>query len=108
MITTLVDLLEIFFIKFRLGVSKINCHRYKFYKNETLLNCPFCSCEIESEYHVLYVCNVYSDLRVLLPISFNEIYFNTLLSESMYHKCLARFLFKMNERRDELIDNDCD
>ena len=92
------------YVKFRLGVSKINCHRYKFYKNKSLLKCPFCSCENESEYHVLYECCVYSDLRVLLPVQFREMEMKKLLCENMYGKYVARYLLNMFKRRDERLD----
>ena len=93
------------YIKFRLGVSKINCHRYKFHKNKTLLKCPFCNCENENEYHVLYECNTYSDLRVLLPSQYNEIPMCRILSQNRYNEMVARFLLKMFQRRDVLLDN---
>ena len=91
------------YIKFRLGVSKINCHRYKYNKNKSLLKCPFCTCEKENEYHVLYVCNVYSDLRALLPTDFNKIPLCKLLGENIYDKNVARFLLNMFRKRDELL-----
>ena len=43
-------------IKFRLGVSKINGHRYRFYKKKTLLKCPACKKANENEFHVLFIC----------------------------------------------------
>ena len=52
------------FIKLRLGVSQINCHRYKFSPNKTLLNCPFCATEEENEFHTLFVCLIYEELRL--------------------------------------------
>ena len=81
-------------IKFRLGVSKINCHRYK-----------FCICKNENEYHVLYECSVYSDIRCMLSSNLNVTPMNVLLSESMNHACVARYLLLMFKRREELIDN---
>ena len=92
-------------IKFRLGVSKINCHRYKFHSNKTLLRCPFCSCKNENEYHVLYECSVYSDIRCMLSSNLNVTPMNVLLSESMNHACVARYLLLMFKRREELIEN---
>ena len=92
------------YIKFRLGVSKINCHRYKFHKNKSLLNCPFCSCVNETEYHVLYECSLYSDLRVLLPAQFREMEMKKLLSENMNDQYVARYLLNMFKRRDERLD----
>ena len=93
------------FIKFRLGVSKINCHRYKFNNNKTLLRCPFCRYNNENEHHVIYECNAYTDLRCILPSSLNTIPLNVLLSGSMNHECVARFLLAMFKRREILIEN---
>ena len=92
-------------IKFILGLSKINCHRYKFHSNKTLLRCPFCSCKNENEYHVLYECSVYSDIRCMLSSNLNVTPMNVLLSESMNHACVARYLLLMFKRREELIEN---
>ena len=51
-------------IKLRPGVSQINCYRYKFSPYKTLLNCPFCTAEEENEFHILFVCSIYEDLRL--------------------------------------------
>ena len=56
--------LRIALIKLSLGISQINCHRDKFSPNKTLLNGPFCTTEEENEFHILFVCPVYEDLRL--------------------------------------------
>ena len=48
--------------RFRMGVPRINGHRYRFSVAENRL-CPFCIDTIEDECHVLFVCSVYSQLR---------------------------------------------
>ena len=94
-------------IKFRLGVSKLNCHRYKFYKNKELLNCPFCINKLENEFHVLFECGSYSSIRSILPqniiVAHNEASMYRLLSENFYHKCTAIYLLQMFKLRDTLI-----
>ena len=52
-------------LKFRIGVSEINSHRFKFSKDDTLKQCPFCvRYYLENESHVLFVCPFYNDLRI--------------------------------------------
>ena len=51
-------------IKMRLGDSQINCHPYKFSRNKTLLNCPFCTTEEENEFHILFFCPFYKELHI--------------------------------------------
>ena len=51
-------------IKFRLGVSQINCHKYRFEKDVLMKNCPFCIQRLnEDENHVLFVCPLYKSSR---------------------------------------------
>ena len=51
-------------IKFRLGVSQIHCHRYKFSLDVEKRMCPICNVHTEDEFHILFVCQVYEDVRV--------------------------------------------
>ena len=57
--------------KFRLGVSQINCHRYRFETDIILKHCPFCiqTC-FEDENHVMFICPVYNDSRKYFFITF--------------------------------------
>ena len=51
-------------VKFRLGVSQINAHRYKFSKDDNLKLCSFCiRHHYEDEYHILFTCPLYENLR---------------------------------------------
>ena len=93
--------------KFRLGVSQIHGHRYRFYKhNKLLLKCPLCENPIEDEYHVIFVCYNYTDLRKsILPknvINIRSIHsLNTIMTD--YHRNLAKYLLFMFERRNEIM-----
>lgn len=92
--------------RFRMGVSEINTHRYKFYADKKLQNCPFCAQTKEDEFHVLFICKQYEDLRILcLPEGFleNRTMFNmfSLLRENSYS--LAKFLYLMFCRRRDVL-----
>ena len=96
-------------IKLRLGVCQINCHRYKFSPNKTLLNCPFCTTVEENEFHILFVCPIYEDLRI-----------NTITSKFMSKRnkntlsiftasnsiSVAKFLTSVFSRRKELLETE--
>ena len=94
-------------VRFRLGVSRLNCHRYRFYSNKNLLKCPVCKANEENEFHVLFECFAYEDLRCKLPTSIVSSKTNrsmiTLLSSSEYYLCLAKFLLDMFERRNDYV-----
>ena len=96
-------------IQFRLGVSKINGHRYKFYKNKALLKCPSCKNVNEDEFHILFCCPVYEELRLkMLPqniICQRNVYsMCKLMSETVYHRCVARYLVNVFIKRSELLE----
>ena len=94
-------------VRFRLGVSKINCHRYKFYTNPNLLKCPVCNATRESEYHVIFECNGYKDIRKKLPANIVDKRsvesLSKLFNSKEYNKCLAKFLFEMFQRRNDYL-----
>ena len=76
-------------IKFRLGVSKIYGHRYKFHKNKTMLKCPFCKNADEDEFHVLFIWPIYEETRLnIMPNNLlcerNVYSMCRLMSEDMY------------------------
>ena len=96
-------------IKFRLGVSKLYGHMYKFHKNKSLLKCPFCKNVNEDEFHILYRCPIYEDIRLnMLPNNMlcerNVHSMCRLMSESVFHKCVARYLVAMFIKRNELLE----
>jgi len=49
--------------KFRLGVSPINTHYYRFQPTRLNCICPFCPNCLENEIHFLLICKKYQDLR---------------------------------------------
>ena len=49
--------------RFRMGVSEINYHRFRFSKNEDDKNCKFCKQKIENEVHFIFECLKYKELR---------------------------------------------
>ena len=67
--------------RFRMGVSRINCHRLRFLVAESQRFCPFCDDMTEDESHVLFVCPVYSQLREKIPLACvqRRVYERTLL-----------------------------
>ena len=94
-------------VRFRLGVSAINQHRYKFYSNKDLLKCPACNAPVENEFHVLFECVAYDDIRLKLPNSIlrNRTYNSmiTMLSNSDYNLSVSKYLIDMFERRKDYI-----
>ena len=95
-------------VKFRLGVSKLNCHRYRFYKNTNLLNCPFCGDLKEDEMHFLLVCNVYEDLRLnILPSDVisrrNEQTMYKLIGQNVYSHTISKYLYFAFKVRSERL-----
>ena len=61
-------------------------------KGLNLLQCLFCSCENENEYHVLHEYSDLSYLRCMLSSSLNITPVNVPLIESTNHECIARYL----------------
>ena len=51
------------YIRFRLGVSELYVHRFR-YSEPTSLLCPSCNESEEDEFHFLFACPAYEDLRV--------------------------------------------
>ena len=101
------------YVKFRFGVSPIHVHTMR-YRSDVLprhLRCPLCKEEIEDEVHVLLVCKGYKDLRRNVSI-FTELqdlsqeYFVQLMSATDEEtvRQLARFLFKIFRRREQIIE----
>ena len=87
-------------IKFRLGVSQINSHRYKFDRNKDKLYCPFCDRLNETETHVLFHCPAYAELRIsYLPVNT----LHQLFTKQELNFSLARFLFYVFKLRANLL-----
>ena len=97
--------------KFRLGVSQINCHRYRFETDIILKHCPFCiqTC-FEDENHVMFICPVYNDSRKEflshLGFSFDHIMncnFRLRQFFSLHFYNIAKFLDKALSTRSTLL-----
>ena len=98
-------------IRFRLGVSNILCHEYKYSNNINILVhlCPLCKKDIEDEHHILLVCKVYENLRLTyLPEKFlkNRCTFNSslLMSNENYQFHVAKYLY--HSIRDHFVKMD--
>ena len=93
-------------IKFRLGVTDLNCHRHHYgVRDDNVLKCPFCQ-QAETELHFLFVCPKYIDLREqYIPRKFYKFpclfRLSVLLSNSNKRVTgnLACYIMKAMERR---------
>ena len=46
-----------------MGVSNINGHRHKFDKDPNTRLCPFCTTQVEDEFHIMFICPIYAVIR---------------------------------------------
>ena len=95
-------------VKFRCGVSNINSHRHRFSQNEILKMCPFCPNSKEDNFHVLFICPVYEQLRTLyispnFRVRPSVQSMNLLIASNSYG--LAKYLTSMFSKRKELLVN---
>ena len=51
-------------IKLRLGICKIGVNKRNQPTNTVNQNCPFCKDDLENEYHFLFNCPMYTDIRL--------------------------------------------
>ena len=91
-------------IRFRLGVSCLKPHRFRFSKSQTDFSCPFCPKVHESEYHFLLICPKYNGLRELfLPNKFfinpTKFKMSILLASPKHVIGVANFVSKAFELR---------
>ena len=98
-------------IKFRLGVSQIHGHRYKFSLDLEKHICPMCNIYTEDEFHVLFVCNVYNNLRLkLLPNYFSlnkdKYALVEILSNDEYAHQVAVYLFNAFKLRNSILKSE--
>ena len=94
------------YVQFRAGFSELYCHKLRFSKEnqDNLYVCPSCREEFECEFHVLYGCPVYEDLRRKFMYNFRD--FNRveqLLSsiDTYTIRDMAMFLYYALKRRRE-------
>lgn len=93
-------------LKFRAGVSWIRAHRLRFADNADI-TCPFCPGQIEDEYHVLFGCKAYHDIRTdMLKCKPHEMKerFQSLLSTCNDNvlRSLAIFLLKAHKKNSSM------
>ena len=96
--------------RFRCGVSLINAHRYKYYENELLRRCPFCTNEVEDEIHIVFVCTAYNSLRTrFIDRKFlktpNLQTLSILISNEKYQNMFSKYLCSMFTARKPLLDS---
>jgi len=58
------DIYRNVFAQFRMGVSQINKHRYRFAQTTENTACPFCITKQENEIHLFFECPMYTNLRL--------------------------------------------
>ena len=102
--------LRISLTRFRCGVSHLNAHRYRFYTNLNLKNCPFCPDKIENEMHVLFFCKAYTTIRkkfihekFLQKANLHTL--AILISNEKYQFTLSKYLYAMFTKRKQLLGN---
>ena len=85
--------------RFRLGVSEINAHRYRFADQSSKRLCPFCPHSVENEMHVVFNCPVYADLRDKyltvkrhVPLQLQLVNLFQCATDDIQHR-LSKFLF---------------
>ena len=91
-------------IRFRLSVSRINCHRFKFSLDPEKRLCPLCKLFVEDEYHVIFICKFYENIRPnYLPVSARPMCglkpMVELFSDEKYFYNLSRYLSQIFELR---------
>ena len=96
--------------RFRMGVSEINAHRFRFNPNRDLLMCQFCkNKEIEeSELHVILICPLYKHIRQIYIenryiLKADTQALNNLISSNS--PTLARYLALMFSLRRDYLNN---
>ena len=95
-------------VKFRLGVSQIHCHRHRFAVDIEKHKCPVCGLPTEDEFHIIFVCNVYEDLRLkYLPNYFilnrRKSTLAELLSNADHARLVAIYLFNAFKTRNYIL-----
>ena len=91
--------------RFRMGVSEINKHKFRFSKNRQEKCCKFCKQKIEDEIHFVFVCPKYGDLRskflyFVRPEEHNETLVNMLNTDNEeLIKKLAMYIFFAQKSR---------
>ena len=92
------------FIKFRMGVSELYIHKYRFSRDHPSFTCPSCREEEEDDKHFLLECPAYEDLRsryiryAITPAPFKDV--SVLTSEDIETvRSVSKYLFHAFKRR---------
>ena len=85
----------------RFGVIPINNNMHRYTLNIRQRMCPFCLNQVEDEYHFLYVCNEYSDLRKRFLSDIGDMSLAEVLCSNNSTRTLlvAKFVFYAFKRR---------
>ena len=99
------------YAQFRVGFSELYQHRLRFSREnpENLFVCPSCTEEFECEFHFLYGCPVYEDIRQKFLYSIRE--FNRVerlftVNDTYMIRSIAMFLYYAFKRRREAAEVD--
>ena len=93
-------------IKLRLGICEIGVNKRYQPTNTVNQNCPFCKNNLENEYHFLFNCPLYSDIRLkYIPTLTGGFSLKSVLTDhnSDNMRNIAMFIFYALKRREEVI-----
>ena len=89
----------------RMGVLPINNNLFRFSDNIQFRNCPLCIDKLENEYHFLYVCPLYIDLRRRFLADKPPCLSILLLKKDSAHvRAVAKYVYFSFEKRKKLLD----
>ena len=93
-------------IKLRLGICEIGVNKRYQHTNTVNQNCPFCRNNLESEYHFLFKCPLYSNIRLkYIPTLTGGLSLKSVLTDhtSDNMRNIAMLIFYALKRREEVI-----
>jgi hypothetical protein len=102
------------FIRFRLGVSELKSHKFRYTPDVHSLACPLCNHSPEDEVHFLFYCPGYEDMRRSYLHKFNLDYFKhqkLAILKTQNHESiadLAKFIFYAFKHRKSLSEDEQD
>jgi hypothetical protein len=102
------------FIRFRLGVSELKSHKFRYTPEVHSLACPLCNHSPEDEVHFLFYCPGYEDMRRSYLHKFILDYFKhqkLAILKTQNHESiadLAKFIFYAFKHRKSLSEDEQD
>ena len=97
------------YIQFRAGFSELYCHKLRYSRDnqDNMFLCPSCREEFECEFHLLYGCPVYEDIRQKYVS--NVCYFSSVerlfsADDPMLIRSIAMYLYHTLKRRREAAE----